>query len=153
LTQGDTSVHGRLAGAWRPDHSDVELVGSSSAAAAGQNCKTATLMADPPTSRGGHGPLSGSDASYLDRSDPGRRRDVSDPEKGTWIEGLTATHHSTLAGYEILEELGRGGMGVVYKARHERMNRLVALKVIHKEHLNHPDAIRRFYREIQAAAQ
>jgi serine/threonine protein kinase len=59
----------------------------------------------------------------------------------------------TLAGYEVLEEVGRGGMGVVYKARHERMNRVVALKVIDKQHLAHPDAIQRFYREIQAAAQ
>src|SRR5262249_6926198 len=58
-----------------------------------------------------------------------------------------------VAGYEILGELGRGGMGVVYKARQAGTQRLVALKVIRKERLAHPEAVRRFRRELQAAAR
>jgi WD40 repeat protein len=55
--------------------------------------------------------------------------------------------------YEILEEVGRGGMGIVYRARHLPTGRLVALKVLRKERLLHPDMVRRFRREVQAAAR
>jgi CheY-like chemotaxis protein len=71
----------------------------------------------------------------------------------TWVPGLTRADQPRLSGYEILGEIGRGGMGVVYKARHERMNRIVAVKVIDRQHWTNADAIRRFYREVQAAAQ
>jgi serine/threonine protein kinase len=59
---------------------------------------------------------------------------------------------SALAGFEILGEISRGGMGVIYKARQTGLNRLVALKVIAPGHLRHPDALNRFRREVQAAA-
>lgn len=55
--------------------------------------------------------------------------------------------------YVILERLGQGGMGVVFKARHKRMDRLVALKVLPASAVNSPDAVERFYREVKAAAR
>jgi WD40 repeat protein len=56
-------------------------------------------------------------------------------------------------GFEILEELGQGGMGIVYRARQLEPQRIVALKVIRRERLAHPDVLRRFRREAQAAAR
>lgn len=54
--------------------------------------------------------------------------------------------------YEVLEVLGRGGMGVVLRARHLQLNQDVALKFIRPEHLHRPDARARFSREARAAA-
>jgi formylglycine-generating enzyme required for sulfatase activity/serine/threonine protein kinase len=58
-----------------------------------------------------------------------------------------------LGPYLLLDNLGEGGMGQVFKARHRLMDRVVALKVIREERLADPDAVRRFHREIRAAAQ
>ncbi len=58
-----------------------------------------------------------------------------------------------VAGYEILEEIGHGGMGVVYRARQVERDRIVALKVIRHERLTNPDVLNRFRREAQAAAR
>src|ERR1700722_8455753 len=58
----------------------------------------------------------------------------------------------TIPGYELLEILGRGGMGIVYRARHLRLNRTIALKML----LTGPYASRvereRFLREARAVA-
>ncbi|HEV3255341.1 MAG TPA: protein kinase [Gemmataceae bacterium] len=54
--------------------------------------------------------------------------------------------------YILLEKLGEGGMGQVLKARHRNLGRIVALKLIRKERLAHPDAVRRFQREVRSAA-
>ncbi len=54
--------------------------------------------------------------------------------------------------YVLLERLGEGGMGTVYKARNWKLGRVVALKLIRPDRLANPDAVRRFRREVQAAA-
>jgi hypothetical protein len=54
--------------------------------------------------------------------------------------------------YELIEQLGRGGMGVIYKARQLRLNRLVAIKMISAGEFASPTLIQRFHREAEAAA-
>jgi serine/threonine protein kinase len=55
--------------------------------------------------------------------------------------------------YRVLQLLGAGGMGSVYKAEHRLMERLVALKVINATLINQPGAVERFHREVKAAAR
>ncbi len=55
--------------------------------------------------------------------------------------------------YEVVRELGRGGMGVVYLARNKLMDRPEVLKVIGKHLLDCPSAAERFQREIRSAAK
>ena len=57
------------------------------------------------------------------------------------------------ARYRVLAKLGEGGMGIVYKAEHRRMERSVALKVISKNLVANPSAVLRFAQEVKAAAR
>ncbi len=74
-------------------------------------------------------------------------------------EGSTPVEHPLppdLVGhprYCVLELLGTGGMGTVYKARHRVMDRLVALKTVNPELLDRPEMGERFRREVRAAAR
>src|SRR5262249_17044618 len=55
--------------------------------------------------------------------------------------------------YVVLDLLGEGGMGRVYKARHRGMKRLVALKVIRRDMVSDAETVGRFYREMKLASQ
>ena len=57
-----------------------------------------------------------------------------------------------LGNYQILEEIGRGGMGVIYRARQRHSRRIVAIKRVLSYHADSQDTLMRFRREAQAAA-
>jgi tetratricopeptide (TPR) repeat protein len=63
------------------------------------------------------------------------------------------TRWPCVPGYEILAEIGRGGMGVVYKARKIALDSLVALKVIRSSQQGNPDYCQRFRQEARIVAQ
>ncbi|HEX3869881.1 MAG TPA: serine/threonine-protein kinase [Pirellulales bacterium] len=55
--------------------------------------------------------------------------------------------------YLVLDKIGAGGMGQVYRARHRRMKRVVAVKVLPPASVKTPEAVKRFQREVEAAAR
>src|SRR5580704_15952671 len=58
-----------------------------------------------------------------------------------------------LGNYVILDKIGQGGMGMVFKAHHRRMDRIVAIKVLPPAVTKNPGAVKRFLREAEAAAR
>src|SRR5450755_606483 len=80
---------------------------------------------------------------------PGRTLGIATPPVAPSVRSGVAP---LVAGYEILEELGRGNMGVVYKARQITLNRLVALKMIRQGLHARDEELSRFVAEARMVA-
>ena len=109
------------------------------------------------------------DAVFTPTRVDGQTRTAGPPRQNdetTSLEDLAFLHDQTeqgngdgapevtrVAGYEILGELGRGGMGVVYRARHLPLNRPVALKLIRSRGFDSAVELRRFQNEAEAVAK
>ncbi len=63
------------------------------------------------------------------------------------------TQRLVMGNYVLLERIGRGGMGDVFKAKHQKMDRIVALKILSSVAMKSPGAVKRFQREAKAAAK
>src|SRR5262249_43384745 len=95
----------------------------------------------------GEGPAPSAGADDGDRTTPQAGEPVQAAPRsarGAW---------PVIAGYEILQRVGEGGMGDVYKARHRGLNRLVALKMIRGGTQARVDHLARFRIEAEAVAR
>jgi CheY-like chemotaxis protein/tRNA A-37 threonylcarbamoyl transferase component Bud32 len=100
-------------------------------------------------------PPAGSDSGVSDGAEAAREWVVAGKLTPFQADAVLGRRFDDLrmGNYEILDRLGAGGMGTVYKARHRRMKRIVALKVLSKEVAASEKFTQRFQREVETIAR
>lgn len=83
-------------------------------------------------------------------TDPTIRENVDDDP---FAVNISRIPHDLLGDYEVLDVIGQGGMGVVYRARQQRLNRLVAVKTMDALTSLNPAAVARFHQEAELVAK
>jgi len=102
-------------------------------------CAKTSMLGDDPTS----------DDVKNDPAEPSPTPELTTPEE--LLPQLPSELHQH-SRYVVLEKIGVGGMGDVFRAQHRLMDRSVAIKVINRDLVNHRNAAERFRREVRAAA-
>lgn len=95
----------------------------------------------------------GSTSAFTPASRINTQRDALERLIGKQNPSHSVDSQNEFDGYEIIEELGKGGMGVVYRARHILLGREVALKVMSPSMSNRASAIQRFLVEMKAVGE
>ena len=103
--------------------------------------------------------------AFRDASEPGKRAQAPDELARQLVDREILTEYQlgvltsddpqplVFGDYAVLDRIGAGGMGVVYRAEHRRMKRIVALKTLPDSMVNDAVALRRFEREVELAAK
>ncbi|MGB6726325.1 MAG: protein kinase [Terracidiphilus sp.] len=125
--------------------------GSDPAAEAHAQKPDATIVGAPPRIDTSVAPIVSGDATII--SGPSTRQ--IPPPAATYGASAILLQIGTVLGnrYEILELLGEGGMGAVYKAADREVDRIVALKVIRPEMASNPEVLARFKQELLLSSQ
>jgi tetratricopeptide (TPR) repeat protein/predicted Ser/Thr protein kinase len=130
---------------------------AAASAAVTQDAPT-TLLPETPGAQSSHTPAStttggqGSAATQLLEAASTGSSHKEPPTNGSGTDPAKGTKVRYFGDYRLLKVLGRGGMGVVYRARQRSLNRLVAVKMIKTGHWASPAEVRRFRNEAEAVA-